>query len=198
VNVPDTLRATALLLAFSVACARQEEAPVSPVRFVSERVIVEVSDGRTRVDGTYVFRNASDVPWNQGMFYPFPIDRDHLYPSQIEVEELRGDTLAPIGFAARDLGVAWALRFGAGEERVVRVEYSQRTLSRRATYIVTTTREWRLPIERAEFVFRVPAALRGVRLSCEPDRVESAGDTVLYFVTRERFMPDEDLVVTWE
>jgi hypothetical protein len=198
VGVPGPLRAAALLLACAVACARQEQAPVSPVRFVRERVVVEVAEGQTRVVGTYVFRNTSDGPRDEAMFYPFPIDREHLYPSRVEVEEQRGDSLAPLGFTPRDMGVAWRLRFDAGEERVVRVEYSQRTLARRAVYIVTTTKSWRRPIERAEFEFRVPATLRGVRVSFEPDRVASVGDTVLYIMAREQFMPDEDLVVTWE
>lgn len=197
-SVPGSLRAAALLLVCAVACERQEQPPVSPVRFVRERVVVEVAEDHTRVVGTYVFRNTSDGPRDEPMFCPFPIDRGHLYPSQVEVEEQRGDSLAPLGFASRDMGVAWRLWLDAGEERVVRVEYTQRTLARRAVYIVTTTKLWRRPIERAEFEVRVPAALRGVRLSFEPDRVESAGDTVLYLMTREQFMPDEDLVVTWE
>jgi hypothetical protein len=85
----------------------------------------------------------------------------------------------------------------AREEKVVRVDYVQEILRPRAVYIVTTTREWRRPIELAEFEFRIPSALDSVHLSFEPDTRTVVGDTVVYYMRRTDFMPDEDLVVTW-
>ncbi len=180
------------------SCAKQEAVPSSPVRFVREYVMVEPSEGWTRVVGIYLFRNDSDTPCGIGMRYPFPIDRGHLYPTRIRVHEERDGVLEPMGFVRENAGIAWRLTFGPREERVVRVEYVQGICERKAIYIVTTTKQWMRPIELAEFEFRVPAALEGVRLSFEPDRTEVVGDTVVYRMARAQFMPDSDLTVTWE
>ncbi len=191
--------ALVLVMAFAAAsCAKREAAPSSPVRFVREYVMVEPSEKRTRVVGTYRFRNDSDAACDIGMRYPFPIDRSHLYPTRIRVHEERNGVLEPMGYARETAGIAWRLTFGPREERVVRVEYAQGICERKAIYIVTTTRQWMRPIELAEFEFRVPAALEGVRLSFDPDRTEVVGDTVVYRMARAQFMPDSDLTVTWE
>ena len=189
--------ATALALAAAVSCAKQEAAPPSPVRFVREHVRVEPSEGRTRVVGTYSFRNNSDTACDVGMRYPFPVDRGHLYPLRIRVDEERDRGPEPMGFVREEAGIAWRMRFAPRQEKAVRVEYVQEILEKRAIYIVTTTRQWMRPIDIAEFEFRVPAALEGVRLSFEPDRTEVVGDTVVHRMTRAQFMPESDLTVTW-
>jgi hypothetical protein len=189
--------ATALVFA-AASCARQEAGPPSPVQFVRERVRVELSEAQTRVVGVYSFKNDSDTACDTGMRYPFPIDRDHLYPITIRVQEERGGVLEPLGFVREGTGIVWRLRFGPRETKVVRVEYVQEILEKKAVYIVTTTKQWMRPIDVAEFEFRVPAALEGVRLSFRPDRSEAVGDTIVHSMTRTKFMPEDDLTVVWE
>ncbi|MFH1865991.1 MAG: hypothetical protein ABIK85_08925, partial [Candidatus Eisenbacteria bacterium] len=76
--------------------------------------------------------------------------------------------------------------------------YIQEIRRPRAVYIVTSTREWKRPIELAEFEFRIPAGLDSVSLSFEPDRRTVEGDTIVYYMRHTEFMPDADLVVTWK
>jgi len=195
-----------LLLALGLAgCAREEDTaagdgrdePLSPVRFYREYVTVEPSRGSTRVSALYYFRNDSDEHVKQGIRYPFPVDRFHLYPRVVRVWEKNGDDLRPMGFVHKDRDVLWSMELEAREEVVVRVDYTQEIRRPRAIYIVTTTQDWRRPIETAEFEFRVPAGLDSVRLSFEADRREVEGDTIVYYVKYNDFMPDEDLTVTW-
>lgn len=192
--------AAALAMATALSCAEQEEAaaPPSPVRFVREHVRVEPSERQTRVVGIYSFRNDSDTPCDVGMRYPFPVDRGHLYPMRIRVHEERGGVPEPMGFVRESTGIAWRLRFAPREEKVVRVEYVQEIREKRAVYIVTTTKQWMRPIDLAEFEFRIPATLKGARLSFEPDRSEVVGDTTVYHVALREFMPESDLTVVWE
>lgn len=198
---------TVLLVALvMVGCAREENAapeegsdePLSPVRFYREYVTVEPSQGSTRVSALYYFRNDSDKRVRQGIQYPFPVDRFHLYPRVVRVWEKNGDDLRPMGFVHRDRHVLWRMDLEPREEVVVRVDYRQEIRRPRAVYIVTTTQEWKRPIEVAEFEFRIPAGLDSVRLSFEPDRREVEGDTIVYYVRYDDFMPDEDLTVTWK
>ena len=198
--------AVVLLVAGLTGCADEkspaveEDAPaaLSPVRFSREYVTVEPSQGSTRVSALYYFRNDSDRRVKQGIRYPFPVDRFHLYPSVVRVWEKSGDDLRPMGFVHRDRSVLWSMEFEAHEEKVVRVDYVQEIKRPRAVYIVTTTKEWRRPIELAEFEFRIPAELDSVSLSFEPDARTVAGDTIVYYMKQIDFMPDADLVVTWK
>jgi hypothetical protein len=168
-----------------------------PVTFYREYVIVEPSPGRTSVSARYYFRNTSDRPVRQVISYPFPVDRFHLYPRVVRVWEETSEGLRPMGFVHHDRSVRWSMRFDPREDKLVRVDYIQDIASPHARYIVTTTKYWERPIELAEFEFRVPVSLDSVRLSFEPDRRSVSGDTVVYYMRREEFMPDEDLDVTW-
>jgi len=190
--------AAVLLLVCAASCRRETAAPSRDLRFARERVVVEVSPGRTRVAGWYWFSNDSDAPLELSLFYPFPVDSVHLYPSEILVERERGSGREPLGFARQETGVVWRMAFGPREETAVRVEYVQEILDRHAVYIVTTTRHWARPIDVAEFEFRVPADIGNVNLSFVPDTKEAAGDTAVYRLKRTRFMPTGDLVVTWD
>ena len=94
--------------------------------------------------------------------------------------------------------VLWKMEMDPRGETVIRVDYVQDIKRSHAVYIVTTTKEWKRPIELAEFEFRIPPELTDVELSFEPDRSDTVGDTLVLFMARRDFMPDADLVVTWQ
>ncbi len=197
--------AIALLVVGLAGCADEKNAPeenasvaLSPVRFNREYVTVAPSQGSTRVSALYYFRNDSDRCVKQGIRYPFPVDRFHLYPRIVRVWEKNGDDLRPMGFVHRDRYVLWNMELEPREEKVVRVDYVQEIRRPHAIYIVTTTKEWKRPIELAEFEFRIPAELDSVSLSFEPDTRTVVGDTIVYYMKQIDFMPDADLVVTWK
>ncbi len=175
----------------------EANAPERLIRFVQEYVTVEPSPGLTRVVGTYHIRNDSDRAAEMGILYPFPVDRDHAPPHIVRLWEHAPDGYRTKGFVRRDADILLTLVFEPLEEKIFKVEYVQRIGKQHAIYIVTTTRQWERAIELAEFEFRVPATLEGVELSFEPDRAESRGDTVVYYMRQEQFYPAEDLTVTW-
>ncbi len=189
-----------LICVLCASCDRagpEPEAVPGPVSFWREYVVVEPSDGRTRVVGDYYFRNTTDDTVAIGVSYPFPVDAYHAIPSKVRAWSLDGEQPAPFGFVNDGNAIRWRMEFEPREERRFRVEYVQATPRGRARYIVMTTRLWGKPIELAEFEFRVPASLGNVELSFEPDRVEMRGDTTFYYMKRSPFMPDRDLEVRW-
>jgi hypothetical protein len=168
------------------------------VRFYREYVTVEPSATRTTVTALYYFRNDSDESTTVGILYPFPIDRNHLYPFQTKVWEERHGCFEPIGFVRAETDVKWTMSFTPREEKLIKVRYVQEIRKHRAIYIVTTTKLWEQPIEIAEFEFRIPVSFEGVELSFIPDRTESHGDTVVHYKRYTDFFPDEDLTVSWD
>jgi hypothetical protein len=194
--------ASSFVLLALVGCAREASTPAAqqagPIRFLREHVIVRPSEGRTAVTGLYYFRNESDDTTAAAMRYPFPIDRFHIGPLRVRVWEERNGSFEPIGFASGEYSMTWRMNFKPREEKIIRVEYVQEIKKHHALYIVTTTREWGRPLERAEFEFQVPRSLVDVEPSFEPTRVLERGDTVVYYLEKTEFMPEKDLSITWK
>lgn len=188
-----------LFAAVLSGCATEQTEPrdLSPIRFFREYVVVEPSREEVRVSGTYHFRNDTDEPVEQGIEYPFPVDRFHLYPGTIRVSEVDDGELRPMGFTRRRESVRWLMRFEPRQEKIVRVDYWQDIHDASATYIVSSTQKWERAIEVAEFEFRIPPEIRDAGFSFTPDREEASGDTAVYYMRRENFLPDEDLTITW-
>jgi hypothetical protein len=89
------------------------------------------------------------------------------------------------------------MQFRPGAEDSFFAYYRQPLKTNSATYIVTTTRKWKRPIDLARFRVTVPARLADVKLTYKPDSVKKADSTTSYFFTRKRFYPDKDVTVTW-
>jgi hypothetical protein len=175
-----------------------ETAEAPPVHFYREYVVIEPSEYACRVNGLYYMRNLTDRPLELGIEYPFPVGGPNKYPFQIFVDDVTDEGETPMGFIPEADAVRFTLRFEPEQERAFRVRYAQQVKGGRATYIVTTTKRWQRPIERAEFEIRIPAELQNPTISMEPDRVEVRGDTTFYYVLETDFYPDEDIIVSWE
>lgn len=147
--------------------------------------------------GDYYFRNTTDDSVSLAISYPFPVDLRHARPFRVGAWLVNDQERRPLGFHNVSDAITWRMAFEPRAEKHVQVEYVQRIAGKHAVYIVTTTSLWGEPIEVAEFEFRVPASLGGHRLSFEPDRAETRGDTVVYSMKRTDFMPDSDLEIWW-
>jgi hypothetical protein len=175
-----------VFLAF-VSC--RKAAPDSPVHFAREEIAMDVRPGTLEVRGMYHFTCSSKEPLLASMSYPFPLDSTHLYPDSIEIKQHE--------FQRQDSGVSFRMRFQPNAEDSFFACYRQPLMTNSATYIVTTTRKWKRPIDLARFRVTVPASFRDVELTFKPDSVVKSGSAVTYHFTRKRFFPDRDVTVTW-
>lgn len=150
---------------------------------------MDVKPGTLEVRGMYHFTCSAKEPLVASVFYPFPLDSTHPYPDSIEITQH--------AFQRQDSGVAFRMRFQPGAEDSFFAYYRQPLKTNSATYIVTTTRKWKRPIDLARFRVTVPARLADVKLTYKPDSVKKADSTTSYFFTRKRFYPDKDVTVTW-
>ena len=196
-----------LCLLLLTACRKVE--PVSPVHFAREEIAMDVRPGTLEVRGMYHFTCSAREPLVASVFYPFPLDSTHLYPESIELRtsnanrqsadsEVRSSALELRTFIRQDSGVAFRMRFRPEAEDSFFAYYRQPLKTNSATYIVTTTRKWKRPIDQAQFRVTVPASFEQVNLTYEPDSVARTDSTVLYFFARKRFYPDKDVTVTWK
>ncbi len=170
---------------------------------------MDVRPGALEVRGMYHFTCSAREPLVASVFYPFPLDSTHLYPESIELRtsnanrqsadsEVRSSALELRTFVRQDSGVAFRMRFRPEAEDSFFAYYRQPLKANSATYIVTTTRKWKRPIDLARFRVTVPASFKDVKLTFKADSVAKSESAVTYFFTRKKFYPDRDVTVTWK
>ena len=174
---------------FSTKAGTGDDRHELPLQFAEEIIRMRVDPPDIHMDTLYIFRNRTPASQNSSIFYPFPVDDDHPYPFDIEVEG------APSRQVER--GLIWNLATGPHEEISVGVKYSQHCPANSGRYILTSTAAWDEPLEKAAFEVRWPAALANVHISYAGTLTEEKGEKTLRF-EKEDFLPDRDLVVEWK
>jgi hypothetical protein len=165
------------------------------IRFEGEHIRVVLKTASVRVEGTYFFRNPHPTRFKVPLFYPFPIDSLHPWPTDIVVHSQEGDTLEYS--RPREGGILFRVDIPALGLATVTVVYEQPTLDGSACYILTTTGEWKRPLARADFEVIVPPAIELESMSYEVERVVDTPDGRAHRFGRENFMPKKDLCVRW-
>ncbi len=166
---------------------------IPSVRFIRERIEVTVHPESIDVNGLYVYANPLPVPWLQGLRIPFPVDASHPAPATVEVSEVdprTGKDLAPIAVLWFGGEPHFSVRVPAFGAAWVRVRFTQFTLTRSATYLLTTTKPWGRPLDRGEYFLR-PRAVR-ISGSNYPFNREQC-----FCFARQQFMPDKEWRFAW-
>ena len=161
-----------------------------PLRFAWERVEMEVQPGLHEVEvrGIYRLQNRSEEPAVRRIFFPFAVDEEHPYPSQIHVSTGQVRRL-------RD-GVVFPIEVPAHGELEFEVRYRQRTTVPNATYIVTSARAWNDPLDRSILVISGPDGWAPVTTSFPMVEQIEDGRTI-WVADMERFFPDRELSASW-
>ena len=65
-------------------------------------------------------------------------------------------------------------------------------------YILTTTQYWGKPLEVVTYELITPADIIITSFSYPPDNRQEIGDEIIYFWRKENFMPERDMIFTFE
>jgi hypothetical protein len=188
--------AVAMLPGDSARRPAPADAPAPPgIRFVRERIRVGIRPAGIGVEGVYVFRNELPEPVTVPLFYPFPVDSIHPWPTWIVVCSQEGDDL-PFSRPRSD-GILFRVTLPADGIAAVRVAYEQPSLDHAGCYILTTTSAWERPLEVAEFEVIVPGEINLEAMAYDADELTREQDAEVHRFTRHRFMPTRDLCVRW-
>jgi len=172
----------------------------TPVRFDQERITVRVQRGRLRVTGLYHYHNPSRLPAWLTLGVPFPVDPDHPVPEEFFLSETDGEGRpgAPLSSAGWGEEGRVRLFFRPGEEKWIRLDYTQASRVPAGRYLLTTTRAWRRPIPRASFVLRLPSGFELVSSNYAVTPSPAGGPGRTYTFTRTEFYPDRDWEFAWQ
>jgi len=163
------------------------------ILFQRERIIISVMTDKFLVQGEYTFANMSSFSRTQGLFYPFPVDSLHLFPTNISVTS--GHKRIP--FRRAEKGIYFAIKLLAQSSANVEISYDQPCLIPNACYILKSTAYWQTPLEQADFEIRIPPGIELKSMSYATDKVRESQDTLVCSFTRKNFMPVRDLCLEW-
>ena len=159
-----------------------------PLRFVGERIRLELDPPYVTVTGEFVFKNRNSSSLAVTLQYPFPIDEQNEFPDLISVEG--------IPFEKTDAGISFILKMEPYGTRTVNIRYRQKFSGNSARYILTTTRRWGHYLDWGIYQSTWPETLGKVKVSLS-NLASSRQDGRVHVETRRmNFMPESDFVLT--
>jgi hypothetical protein len=162
--------------------------------FAAERVVLDIGERATEIEGTYYLRNRSRDALSLRIAYPIVHGKHRPPPRAVRVDGKEH----PVRVVDSKHAQA-TLRLQLAPRSLTRfvIRYRQKQTRKEAAYMVTSARRWPTPITRAHFVVRAPIRLGRLKTSFSPTRRETRGDTQLVTIVRHDFWPDRELVVRW-
>jgi hypothetical protein len=87
--------------------------------------------------------------------------------------------------------------FWPKQEKWIRVEYVQPTLTDNGTYILRTTRNWNRPLDNGNYILHLCNGL-SLASSNYPLEQRSFGEQITFSFSRAHFFPSEDWDFSWQ
>lgn len=170
-----------------------------PVRFISEVVRMVIGVDSLTVGGTYQLLCPAGAGRSAPLLYPYPSD-DMMGGARTMSLACRAPEGPWRSLAFQEvqgeLGAVWTIPLDMADTLEIRTVYRQALDTSYARYIVTTTRSWGRPLERARFEILLPRGAVPESFSF-PFALGDCRGRPCYVYETTRFMPDRDVEVRW-
>lgn len=164
-----------------------------PLQFSEERIEIKIYDGYAIVNGNYSFKNNSIQMLNRTLFYPFPVSESFPYPDSIYIFNYN----EAVSFSKSSTGIYFSITVLTDSVTSVRISYRQKINSDEMKYILTSAQQWKKPLQKAEYIISLPLEFELQSLSLNPYEIESNTTNNIYYINKNNFMPETDLIITW-
>jgi hypothetical protein len=167
------------------------------LQFVKEKIDFEITESEFIVDAVYYFKNTSPDTIKQYMLYPFPQN-----PELGEIISVKGSAVYP----EKDLDVIrnfnqkaahFRLKIYPEDTALTHIVYKQQITNQKAEYILTSTKAWNKPLEKADFTLKIPINIKIDSLSYNADSLCCTKEYLLYKWYFIDFMPDRNFYVSF-
>lgn len=171
----------------------------SPVRFDKEKIEVWVAEGQIQVRGLYHYRSRTLFPVSSSLGLPFPVDANHPAPSAFSVAEVdaTGDPVDAVNVGNYHGNNVFRLLFWPKQQKWIRLDYIQPTLTESGTYILQTTRIWHQPLDNGEYILHLDNGLSLASSTYGLARIPPVNQNT-YSFSHANFYPSEDWGFTWQ
>jgi len=164
--------------------------------FYKERIEIKINTNHCIVKGIYHFKNSGSLPVIRTIFYPFSDNYNITMADSIRVYDLSQDK--PLSFTRNNKNIFFELKIPPDTNRIIEVTFSQNTPDMIMEYILLTTKQWKRPLEKAEYVIKLNSNFILKKLSIDYDYKSVSKDFNIYYITKTDFMPEQNLLVKWE
>ena len=162
------------------------------VSFFEEHIDFNLDSTYFSINGIYSFYNSSNETVNKKILYPFAVQVNMI--DSIKVIDLNG--LAILKYSFIDNAISFNITIPPKDTVDLNIFYRQKS-SNKNTYILTTTRAWGKPLDKAIYTLTTPKSLSIDSFSYKPDSNRVVDDKRLYFWQKYHFLPklDFDIVI---
>ena len=160
------------------------------IDFYQERIMITCNNSEVEVEGTYYMRNMTKGHINMTIQYPFPVDKYHPFPHEIDVEGYE--------YWKDSTNIYVNLSIEPEEKKEITVFYKQSFHVKNITFILSSGQNRNRPLQKTDFIIKIPANWKEVTLSYKPDRIETIKNKCIYYISRDEFLPKENLIIEWK
>jgi len=182
-------------LLFSIFCFIPTIFSAQIIEFYKEYITIEIHNGYVEINGVYQLRNPGNSTQEMKLYYPFPIDSMYGEVSDAYAFERMGDTTITRLIAQNEKGAMVDLKVAPMLAKTLYIGYTQKLLSNKSEYILTSTKKWKKPLESSEFELIVPFSYTIDSMTYHPFDTAVSGNKTHYFVRKINFMPEKNFVV---
>ena len=129
------------------------------------------------------------------MSYPFPQNPELGKVKSVEGNSVYPEMKAPVVVNFDQKAARFRLKVFPFDTAVVRISYVQLIPNHKAKYILTSTKAWKKPLEKADFTLKIPIDIKIDSLSFDADSLLFFKDYLLYKWEFKDFMPDKNFTV---
>jgi len=161
-----------------------------PISFTSEFIDFKIDSNYFSVNGIYAFRNMTGELTNSKISFPFAVNASFI--DSIRVLNIKN--FLSINYKIIEKGISFNLNMLPYDTLELNINYRQK-LARENIYILTTTKTWGVPLEKAVYSLTTSKCFEILSFSIEPDSLKFDLYNKTYYWTKHNFMPQTDFVI---
>jgi hypothetical protein len=166
------------------------------VEFVEEDVSINIlKDTEISVSGVYTFKNTTSEIKIASISYPFYFENTEDNPHSISISNDRGEEI-PYYFAQEN--AKFLITLPPEKTEKVHIYFKQPAVDKNFTYILSSTRSWNKPLDKARFTINTNSDINGLNFSYPFELTPSEDENYNYIFTANKFYPETELELSWE
>ena len=163
----------------------------SSLHFSEEYIEFRLDKNIFTVNGDYLFVNPGNRVISKTIMYPFPVDISLI--DSVHVFNKQSGTFLPLKKERRD--VRFNILLAPRDSLKLNIFYRHQQRSDTLIYILTTTKNWRQALRKAEYSFESDPEVSIKSFSYKPDKISGGQGHKRYFWIRHQFMPEKDFLI---
>jgi hypothetical protein len=166
------------------------------VQFQGETIEITVDDHIACVKGEYYLKNLLKEFKQQSLIYPFIVSDELPFPDSIRIFIKPDSTLIP--FKIIPGAIAFSVLLDPQSITCFCVTYFQKTPGHQMEYLLTSTRQWKKPLEFATYIVKLPLQSKIEDFSLEYNELIRKNGEQIFIVRRKNYMPVDNLRLKWK